>query len=81
MSDRERQVLYDLSYMWNLKKQETKLIDIENGLLHSRGRVGGGRKMGEGGQRWKEQNTGKHCSLPVLQMSVNGLAAASLDVF
>ena len=36
MSDRERQILCDLTYMWNLKtitKTETELIDSENNRL------------------------------------------------
>ena len=43
-SDRERQILYDLTYMWNLKKQKQKqktpneLTDTENKLVVSRSR-------------------------------------------
>ena len=40
--DRERQILYGLTYMWNLAKQRTtKLINIENRLVVVRGGVGG----------------------------------------
>ena len=43
-SDRERQVVYDLCYMWKSKKtkikQQTKLIDTENRLVVIRN-VGG----------------------------------------
>ena len=38
-SDRERQILYDLTYMWNLKKeqqQQLKLGDIKNRLAVAR---------------------------------------------
>ena len=46
-SDRERQIPYDIVYMWNLKsKNDTKrnrLTDLENELMvTSGGRVGGG---------------------------------------
>ena len=43
-SDRERQILYDLSYMWNLNKnKKAKLIDREQ--------IGGYQRWGiEGGQ-------------------------------
>ena len=35
---------YDLTYMWNLKKQQqTKLIDTENRLVVARGGGGSGR--------------------------------------
>ena len=50
MSERERQILYDLTYMWNLKKKtKTKLIDTKNRLVGTRGRGGNGTdKMVEG---------------------------------
>ena len=36
--DRERQILYDITYMWNLKKKKKiKLIDTENRKLVARG--------------------------------------------
>ena len=46
ISDRERQILYDLSSMWSLKnkKQKTKPIDAENRLVGARG---GREGMGE----------------------------------
>ena len=48
---RERQMLYELTYMQNLNKQKTKLIDPENRLLVARGRGGWWmRGIGEGGQ-------------------------------
>lgn len=43
----KRQILYDLTDMWNLKN--TELTDIENRLVFGRG--GGGGEMGEGGQK------------------------------
>ena len=42
-SDRERQILYDLTYMWNLKKNKNKKTELiraaENRLVVARGRV------------------------------------------
>ena len=37
ISVRERQIAYDLPYMWNLKQTKTKLIDTENRLVIVRG--------------------------------------------
>ena len=46
-SDRERQILYDITYMWNLKKliqmnlylqNRNRLTDIENKLMVKKGR-------------------------------------------
>ena len=50
-SDRERQILYDISYMWNLKNDTNELInktetdsDLENKLtVTKRERLGGER--------------------------------------
>ena len=40
--DRERQIPYGLTYMWNLAKQRTtKPINVENRLVVARHRVGG----------------------------------------
>ena len=44
-SDREGEILYDISYMWNLKRNNTneliyktkRVIDVENNLLVNRG--------------------------------------------
>ena len=59
-SDRERQILYDLTDMWNLKKEkknkiselnpnQNKHLDTENRVVVTR--VGGGEgEMGKGGQ-------------------------------
>ena len=51
-SDRERQILFDITYMWNLKKiqqtseynkKSSRLTDTENKLVVTRGeREGGG---------------------------------------
>ena len=46
-SDRERQIIYDITYMWNLKKNDTNGLiyktetptDIENRLLVTKGKV------------------------------------------
>lgn len=32
MSDRERQILYDLTYIWNLSKKKIKFIGTKNSL-------------------------------------------------
>ena len=49
-SDRERQISYDIAYMWNLKKwykwtylqNRNRVTDVENKLMVTRGeRVGG----------------------------------------
>ena len=47
---RQRQISYDMSYIWNLKKKKTqtylqnrnRLTDIENKLMVTRGGGGGG---------------------------------------
>ena len=49
-SDRERQILYDITYMWNLKKwhkwtylqNRNRLTDFENKPVLPNGKVGGG---------------------------------------
>ena len=49
-SDRERQISYDITYMWNLKKwykwsylqNRNGLTDIENKLMVTKGERGGG---------------------------------------
>ena len=33
MADREKQILYDFTYIWNLKKRNKTVINIENRLL------------------------------------------------
>ena len=44
MSDREGEIFYDISYMWNLKRKDTKehtrLVDFENKLIAARGKDG-----------------------------------------
>ena len=51
-SDRERQMLYDLTCTWNLKQnKKTRLVDTENKLGIARGGEGVGSKMGEGNQK------------------------------
>ena len=50
-SQRERQILYVFTYMWNLKnerKKTTSPIDKKNRLVVARGEVG---KMSAGGQK------------------------------
>ena len=48
-SNRERQILYDLTYMWNLKqKQKNQLIQKEIKFAVTRG---GNRELDEGGQK------------------------------
>ena len=49
-SDRERQILYDITYMWNLKNKKIKSIyktetdsDIENKLMVTKGEREAGR--------------------------------------
>ena len=58
--DRERQILYDLTYMWNLKKtikqktkqnKKIKLIDTGNRLVVARGRGWVVGEMDEDGQK------------------------------
>ena len=45
---RERQISYDITYMWNLKNDtneliyKIRLIDIENKLMFAKGDSGGG---------------------------------------
>ena len=49
-SDRERQISYDIAYMWNLKKwykwtylqNRNRLTDVENKLKVTKGEGGGG---------------------------------------
>ena len=49
-SDRERQISYDIAYMWNLKtwykwtylQNRSGLTDIENKLMVTKGERGGG---------------------------------------
>ena len=49
-SARERQISYDITYMWNLKKwykwtylqKRNRSTDIENKLMVTKGEVGGG---------------------------------------
>ena len=49
-SDRERQISYGITYMWNLKKwykwtyiqNRNRLTDIENKLMVTRRNIGGG---------------------------------------
>ena len=52
-SNRERQIPYDLTYMWNVKKQTNKhkLIDTENKLVVARSGGWELGKMGEVGQK------------------------------
>ena len=49
MSDRERQILYNFTYMWNLtnktKQNINRLIDTKNKLVFARGEGGG--ELGE----------------------------------
>ena len=47
-SDRERQILYDITYMWNLKKYN-KLVNItKKKQTHSYGEQTSGYQSGEG---------------------------------
>ena len=47
-SDREQQILYDITYMWNLKKgykwtyleNRSRITDVENKLMVNRGKWG-----------------------------------------
>ena len=55
-SERERQILYDITYMWNLKYATNELIyetetDTENKL-----RVAKGKGVGEGTNQESESN-------------------------
>ena len=54
-SDRERQISYDMTYMWNLRKwykwtylqNRNRLTDIESNLMVTKGeKLGGGDKLG-----------------------------------
>ena len=56
-SDRERQILYDLTYMWNLRKKK-KLIEKEIRFVAIRGRDGGGggKELEKGGQKVQISN-------------------------
>ena len=53
-SDRERQISYDITYMWNLKKwykwtylqNRNRLTDIENKLMVTKGEGGGKDQLG-----------------------------------
>ena len=52
MSERERQIPYDITYMWNLKNKtneqtllnRNRIKDTENKLVVARGKVGGREK-------------------------------------
>ena len=54
-SDTERQILYDITYMWNLKKgykwtylqNRSRVTDVENKLMLTKG------MGGHGGINWK----------------------------
>ena len=48
-SDRERQILYDITYMWKLKNNLS--LDIEKRLMVARGREWALGEMGERGQK------------------------------
>ena len=51
-SDKERQVLYDLTYMWNLtQNQQEKLIEKEVWFVVTRGREWGWAELEESGQK------------------------------
>ena len=53
-SDRERQISYDVTYLWSLKKwykwtylqNRNRLRDIENNLMVTKGEGGRGDKLG-----------------------------------
>ena len=53
-SDKERQMSYDITYMWNLKKlykwiylqNRNRLTDTENKLMVTKGESGGRDKLG-----------------------------------
>ena len=62
-----RQILYDLTCMWNLKaspnqKTKTELIDTENGLMVARGWGGGMSEFGEGVTKYKGKQGSTSCS-------------------
>lgn len=44
----ERQILSELTYMWNLKEKKPKITDTENRLVAARGGGGGGIKSESG---------------------------------
>ena len=46
MADREKQILYDFTYTWNLKKRNKTVINTENRLLPE-GKGLGERKLRE----------------------------------
>ena len=50
-SNRERQVLSNCTYMWNLKQNKTKLIDTQKRLVVFRGGEQSMGKMGDRGQK------------------------------
>ena len=56
-SDRERPILYDLTYMWILRKKK-KLIEKEIRFVPIRGRDGGGggKELEKGGQKVQISN-------------------------
>ena len=64
-SDRERQISYDITYMWNLKKgykwtylqNRNRVTDVENKLMATRGWVEGQEK-----DKGNPQNTGEGMS-------------------
>ena len=53
--DRERQISYDIAYMWNLKKyvhltylqNRNGVTDVENKLMVTKGEKGGRNKLGD----------------------------------
>ena len=53
-ADRGREISYDLSYLWNVKEKQKKLIEIEKRLVVARGGGWGVGEMGQGGQRVKK---------------------------
>ena len=50
-SDRERQIPYDLIYMWNKKKKKPELMHTEKRLVVARARTWGMDQTDEGGQK------------------------------
>ena len=50
MSDRERQILYALTYMWNLKRKKKTLMNTENIWVVARGERWGKGEMCEDGE-------------------------------
>ena len=53
ISQAERQILYDLTYMWNLKNNNKKLTDIENRLVVVRDGIGVWAKLVKVVKRYK----------------------------